>query len=62
MGYLCERAQKRGLAAVFVLTTQTSDWFLKLGFVESEPSALPEKKRLAYNLQRKSRVFVKPAR
>ena len=44
VGYLCERAQKRGLASVFVLTTQTADWFLKLGFVESEPSALPEKK------------------
>ena len=60
VGYLCERAQKRGLASVFVLTTQTADWFLKLGFAESEPSALPEKKRLSYNLQRRSRVFVKP--
>ncbi len=59
VGFLCERAQKRGLASVFVLTTQTADWFLKLGFVESEPSALPEKKRLAYNLKRKSRVLVK---
>ena len=59
VGYLCERAQKRGLTSVFVLTTQTSDWFLKLGFVESDPSALPEKKRLRYDRQRKSRVFVK---
>jgi amino-acid N-acetyltransferase len=59
VGYLCERAQKRGLDSVFVLTTQTADWFLKLGFVESEPSTLPEKKRQSYNRQRKSRVFVK---
>jgi amino-acid N-acetyltransferase len=59
VGYLSERAQRRGLTDVFVLTTQTSDWFLKMGFVESEPSVLPEKKRLAYDLQRKSKVFVK---
>ena len=60
VGYLSERAKKRGLFQVFVLTTQTSDFFLKLGFVEGEPSALPEKKRQAYDLQRRSRVFVKP--
>jgi amino-acid N-acetyltransferase len=57
--FLCERAQRRGLATVFVLTTQTADWFQKLGFEESDPSVLPEKKRQSYNLQRKSRIFVK---
>ncbi len=57
--FLCERARQKGLRAVFALTTQTSDWFRKLGFAEADPAALPEKKRLAYNLQRKSRVFLK---
>lgn len=57
--YLCERARRRGLSSVFVLTTQTADWFQKLGFIEADPAALPEKKRLSYNLQRKSRIFVK---
>jgi amino-acid N-acetyltransferase len=57
--YLCDRAQRRGLSSVFVLTTQTADWFLKLGFIESDPAALPEKKRKSYDLQRKSRIFVK---
>ena len=57
--YLCDRAQLRGLSSVFVLTTQTADWFLKLGFIESDPAALPEKKRKSYDLQRKSRIFVK---
>ena len=42
-----------------MLTTQTADWFEKLGFVESDPSILPEKKRLTYNLQRKSRIYLK---
>jgi amino-acid N-acetyltransferase len=57
--YLCDRAQRRGLSSVFVLTTQTADWFLKLGFIESDPAALPEKKWKSYDLQRKSRIFVK---
>jgi amino-acid N-acetyltransferase len=59
VAYLCERAGRRGLGSVFVLTTQTADWFLKLGFVEGDPAALPEKKRQLYSLQRKSRIFVK---
>lgn len=59
VGYLCERARERGFSAVFALTTQTGDWFQKLGFEESDPSRLPEKKRLTYNVQRRSRVFLK---
>jgi amino-acid N-acetyltransferase len=57
--YLCERARRRGLSSAFVLTTQTADWFVKLGFSEADPAMLPEKKRLSYNLQRKSRIYVK---
>jgi amino-acid N-acetyltransferase len=57
--FLIDRARGTGLSAVFALTTQTADWFQKLGFVETDPSALPEKKRTTYNLQRKSRIFFK---
>jgi len=57
--FLCERAQKNGYSSVFALTTQTADWFEKLGFQEADVSALPEKKRLAYDLKRRSRIFVK---
>jgi amino-acid N-acetyltransferase len=57
--FLCDRARKKGLDTVFALTTQTADWFLKLGFREADTTALPEKKRLTYNTQRKSRIFVK---
>jgi amino-acid N-acetyltransferase len=58
--YLCERAARAGVASVFVLTTQTADWFEKLGFTEADPSVLPDRKRQSYDLQRKSRVFRKP--
>lgn len=58
--YLCEQARRAGLSRVFALTTQTGDWFQKLGFEEAGPEALPEKKRQAYDLQRRSRIFLKP--
>ena len=58
--YLCEQARRAGLSRVFALTTQTGDWFQKLGFEEADLSVLPERKRLAYDLQRKSRIFLKP--
>jgi amino-acid N-acetyltransferase len=57
--FLCERAVKKGFSAVFALTTQSADWFQKLGFEETDLSALPEKKRLSYNLQRRSRILMK---
>jgi amino-acid N-acetyltransferase len=60
--FLCDKAQKKGLHSVFALTTQTADWFEKLGFTEADVSALPEKKRLTYDLKRKSRVFVRKLR
>ncbi|MFQ3620509.1 MAG: amino-acid N-acetyltransferase, partial [Spirochaetales bacterium] len=59
IGYLLEKAQDLGLKQVFVLTISTTDWFLKLGFEEADLSALPEKKRAVYNLQRKSRILIK---
>jgi amino-acid N-acetyltransferase len=57
--YLCERAARAGLGSVFVLTTQTADWFEKLGFSETDVSALPEKKRASYDLQRRSKILRK---
>jgi len=57
--YLCDHARKNNLTQVFVLTTRTTDWFLRLGFEEADLSALPEKKRALYNLERKSRILIK---
>jgi amino-acid N-acetyltransferase len=57
--YLCELARKSGIARVFVLTTRTTDWFLSLGFEEGDLSSLPEQKRAAYSLERKSKILIK---
>ena len=48
-----------GLERVFVLTTQTTHWFLEQGFTESDLSHLPAEKQQVYNLQRNSKVLIK---
>ncbi|MDA3851403.1 MAG: amino-acid N-acetyltransferase [Spirochaetaceae bacterium] len=58
--YLIDQARKKGLRQVFVLTTQSSDWFQKLGFNLGSPKDLPLSKRENYNRQRNSRVLIYP--
>lgn len=55
--YLIEEARRRELHAVFVLTTQTSDWFERIGFVRVGVDELPEEKQRSYNLSRNSIVL-----
>ncbi|GHU68783.1 amino-acid acetyltransferase [Spirochaetia bacterium] len=57
VGYLIDRAKKKGLARVFVLTTRTQDWFEFLGFREAGVESLPEKKQKVYDRSRMSKVF-----
>ena len=54
------RARKLKLKRLFVLTTRTAHWFIERGFSESGIDALPKARRELYNLQRRSKVFVKP--
>ncbi len=58
ISYLLNKAKSLKLRQVFVLTTQTTDWFQKLGFKEGDISTLPEEKRSAYDKDRKSRVLI----
>lgn len=53
------RARMQRLERLFVLTTRTAHWFSERGFSEIGPDALPRQKRELYNLQRRSKVFVK---
>jgi amino-acid N-acetyltransferase len=55
--YFIEQATKMKLKSVFVLTTQTSDWFKQQGFVDAGINDLPEEKRKAYNKNRNSIVL-----
>ncbi|MFA7436867.1 amino-acid N-acetyltransferase [Castellaniella sp.] len=52
-------ARAMGARRLFVLTTRTSHWFLKRGFVQGGVSDLPHDKRAHYNRSRNSLVFIK---
>lgn len=58
ISYLVETARKKGLPRVFLLTTQTGDYFESLGFVKAQPTDLPPGKREHYNASRNSRVYM----
>ena len=54
-----QRARAAKLDSIFVLTTRTTHWFLKRGFVRMDPDWLPEGRKRKYNWDRKSLVLVK---
>ena len=54
-----QAAMGPGLRKVFLLTTQTSDFFLRLGFKEVPVSELPASRRKTWNPERNSKVFLK---
>jgi amino-acid N-acetyltransferase len=54
------RARAAGIKQLFVLTTRTSHWFKKRGFVPATVDALPKDRQHMYNWQRKSQVLIKP--
>jgi len=54
-----KKAKGKQIDTLFVLTTQTSHWFLEKGFVQAKLSALPTEKQKLYNYQRNSKIFVK---
>lgn len=52
-------AKKKKMRELFVLTTRTEHWFEERGFVEDSPAALPKRKQVLYNYQRRSKVLRK---
>ncbi|WP_317933314.1 amino-acid N-acetyltransferase [Halioxenophilus sp. WMMB6] len=60
MGYVEQQARSQGYTSLFVLTTQTAHWFIEHGFRAAELTQLPAQKQSLYNLQRRSKVFIKP--
>ena len=57
VGFLIEKARKSRMNRVFVLTTQSQDWFESLGFKETSIKTLPGQKYKAYDQSRNSKVF-----
>lgn len=57
--HIVQRARAAGLKRLFVLTTRTTHWFLKRGFVLAGIEALPRERQRLYNWQRKSQILIK---
>ena len=55
--YLIEKAKTISIESVFILTTQTADWFEKQGFVADSIDTLPERRREKWNPKRGSKLF-----
>lgn len=53
------RARAMGAKRLFVLTTRTSHWFMKRGFVQGGIADLPKERQAHYNRSRNSLVFMK---
>ncbi|HEX4842686.1 MAG TPA: amino-acid N-acetyltransferase [Limnobacter sp.] len=52
-------ARKQGIKKLFVLTTQTSHFFIKRGFVVGDVDKLPIERKRLYDWSRKSQVLIK---
>lgn len=52
-------AKKKKMRELFVLTTRAEHWFEERGFIEASPEALPRRKQVLYNYQRRSKVLRK---
>ena len=56
--YIKEKALQFDLRKLFVLTTQSTDWFRELGFEEEKVTALPSEYQNSYNTKRNSKVLL----
>lgn len=57
VSYLIEQAAAMKLKAVFVLTTQASDWFSQIGFSPIQLTELPKERQKKYNRKRNALIL-----
>lgn len=55
--YLITKAKNLNLQSVFILTTQSADWFEKLGFKSDSIDSLPEERKKFWTPERNSKVY-----
>jgi amino-acid N-acetyltransferase len=59
LGYLERLCVQRGAHIVFVLSTQTMEWFIERGFDEVGVEMLPPSRQATYNHVRASKIYMK---
>ncbi|MCR5289379.1 MAG: amino-acid N-acetyltransferase [Treponema sp.] len=55
--YVIEKAKSIHIKSVFVMTTQTSDWFEQIGFIPDTIESIPEERRNVWTPKRGSKVL-----
>ena len=59
LGYLERLSVQCGCSNVFVLSTQTMEWFIERGFKPASVDSLPPSRKAVYNHERKSKIYMK---
>lgn len=59
LGYLERLSLQCGAKKVFVLSTQTMEWFVERGFREVPVESLPPSRQALYNKKRNSKIYMK---
>jgi len=59
LGYLERLCVHKGASVVFVLSTQTMEWFIERGFDEVPVEMLPPSRQATYNKDRASKIYMK---
>ena len=60
LGAAEDAARAEGFGQLFVLTTQTHDWFLENGFTQAKRDTLPAAVKAHYQAERNAKVLTKP--
>ena len=55
--FMISKSKTLGLKSVFVMTTQTADWFERLGFLPDSVESIPQERRAKWTPERGSKVF-----
>ncbi len=56
--FLIDRASRKKINKLFLLTTKTSDWFETIGFKKGKLSDIPVNKQESYNFDRNSKIYI----
>jgi amino-acid N-acetyltransferase len=59
VSYFTEKAKNMGMKYLFALTTQSSDFFMNMGFEKGGVENLPKTKQQVYNTHRNSKIWLK---
>ena len=59
LGYLERMCVVHGCVSIFVLSTQTMEWFVERGFEEVGVDRLPPSRQATYNHDRNSKIYIK---